>query len=90
MVTSSLHSASSKAAAEASERGRLEGELEGCRAVQEQLQRQLQELQNNDTVLRARQQHDATVMGNAGRSTVHIHYTEQCSLCNLKASTSVH
>ena len=76
ILTEEVLQQNSKLDALNSERAGLEGDLEGSKAVLEQvkrlkelnshivkfqLQRQLTELQSSDTVLRARQQHDATV-----------------------------
>ena len=86
ILTEEVHQQNCKLGSLTSERAGLEGDLEGNKAVLEQvqasrneikshgvelqLQRQLTELQSSDTVLRARQQHDATVRSLMERSVL--------------------
>ena len=61
ILTDEIHRQNSVVASLTDERNSLEAEVETSKGVQVELQNQVRELQVSDTVLRARNQHDATV-----------------------------
>eukprot|EP00092_Neocalanus_flemingeri_P009846 GFUD01010610.1.p1 GENE.GFUD01010610.1~~GFUD01010610.1.p1 ORF type:complete len:1104 (+),score=472.03 GFUD01010610.1:138-3449(+) len=75
IVTEEVHELNAKLKSLSMENEKLLAESEGSAAVVGQLQTQLTQLQSSDTVLKARQQHDATV-----RSLLERHKGEMSSL----------
>jgi len=75
ILTEEVHELNSKLKSVSMENQKFLTESEGNTAVIAQLQSQLTQLQSNDTVLKARQQHDATV-----RSLLERHKGEVASL----------
>merc|ERR1719228_2430768 len=75
ILTQEVHELNSKLEYVRMENQKMLTEAEGNSAVIAQLQSQLTELQSNDTVLKARQQHDSTV-----RSLLERHKVELASM----------